>query len=410
MDWISFLGNTSFMPNAEIPIRSLKYTNTKSVERLGDLYRTGEEGIEKDLYKALEWYKEGAENGGTQSMAWLTYIYKGGQGVDQDLTKAVKWAEKGAGAGHDYCMMILGELYRTGEGVKKNPKKALEWYKKGAKAGRTACRKAQGDMYRTGEDVKQDPKKALKLYKKGAKQGDGNCRGALGDLYRTGEEGIEKNPYKALKWYKEGAEAGHLYCMAWVTCMYRGKQGIEADLKEAMKWAQKGAEKGSEYCINALTDMSSDDIQESSAVIEGKSGPIQFDLQPMGGSRTGRAAGMAQKIEREGRQIKVTTDNNASASYQLESETFPVNPEETIHVHFNITVEEGGIIALGLLDTSMCNWYGLEVLLKAGHHEDSFERIVPSGESKASLVVRNYHLGTPGQSTFTIDEIGLYKK
>lgn len=122
------------------------------------------------------------------------------------------------------------------------------------------------------------------------------------------------------------------------------------------------------------------------------------------------------KKEENGK-ITVTTDDNNWASYQLESKRFSVKPGERIRIFYDISVKEGGIMSLGLLSTSKTWWYPsqvneetAELILKTGRHQDIFERIVPMGETETSIVFRNYHLGTPGQTTFTIESIDIQKE
>jgi hypothetical protein len=100
----------------------------------------------------------------------------------------------------------------------------------------------------------------------------------------------------------------------------------------------------------------------------------------------------------------VVTDNNANASYQLISQQIPVKPGNIVEVTYDITVSKGKI-SLGLLNTKKVAWYEPELLLEEGKHKGSYKRVVPAGEKDTVLVVRNYHLKTPGQSTFSVNKV-----
>jgi hypothetical protein len=115
---------------------------------------------------------------------------------------------------------------------------------------------------------------------------------------------------------------------------------------------------------------------------------------------------LGNRIVNENGKYKVTTDYNTFATYQLESERLPVTPGELLRVPYEVTVEPGGQIALGLLNTKRDLWYE-EHVLGPGRHEGILETTVPFGETETSLVFRNYHLNAPGQSSFTIDYVHI---
>lgn len=130
------------------------------------------------------------------------------------------------------------------------------------------------------------------------------------------------------------------------------------------------------------------------------------------------STGKAENVELlERGAIKVKTDNNKLASYQLEGKRFDVKPGDTIKIPYQIAVENGGKISLGLLNTARRGWYPMkgvpskhELILGPGLHTGTYETLVPEGESLASLVIRNYHLSKPGQSIFTINNLELEKE
>jgi hypothetical protein len=73
-------------------------------------------------------------------------------------------------------------------------------------------------------------------------------------------------------------------------------------------------------------------------------------------------------------------------------------------------------MCFGWLNTGKDGWYvgqnasgelEAEVVFSTGNHAVSFDRIVPEGEKETELVLRNYHLGTPGQTTFTLKRIQM---
>ena len=57
--------------------------------QLGLLLRNGE-SVEKDLVKAVKWYRKAAEQGEST----LGYCYEHGRGVKKDLVKTAEWDRK----------------------------------------------------------------------------------------------------------------------------------------------------------------------------------------------------------------------------------------------------------------------------------------------------------------------------
>lgn len=129
--------------------------------------------------------------------------------------------------------------------------------------------------------------------------------------------------------------------------------------------------------------------------------------------------GKPERVEEKDRGVTVVTDNNASASYQLRSDLVPVNPGDSLEVTYKVTLQPHSKISFGFLNTQGNGWYpslgkSAELILTTGEEEQTYEgtylRTVPVGEEKTSLVVRNYHLRTAGQSTFAIEKLGFKKQ
>jgi putative aminopeptidase FrvX len=119
--------------------------------------------------------------------------------------------------------------------------------------------------------------------------------------------------------------------------------------------------------------------------------------------------GHSEKIEEQDGIITVTTDNNYYASYQLMTDRFAVTVGNKIKVTYDIKVENGGQMCAGLLNTTGDGWIGAEIVMPTGSYHNSFEVTVPEGERNLCLVLRNYHLGRAGQTTFTVNHLNIMK-
>ena len=101
---------------------------------LGHLFRKGQ-GVTRDLVKAAEWYRRGAEFGFARAQANLASMHLQGDGVAQDYAEAAKWFERAANQGHAIAQYNLALMYERGLGVPRSEPKALAWYYNAARAG-----------------------------------------------------------------------------------------------------------------------------------------------------------------------------------------------------------------------------------------------------------------------------------
>ena len=83
----------------------------------------------------VSWYREAAEQGGSDAQNCLGRMYDLGEGVTQDDATAVSWYRKAAEQGHADAQFNLGWMYECGQGVAKDPFVAASWYLEAAQQG-----------------------------------------------------------------------------------------------------------------------------------------------------------------------------------------------------------------------------------------------------------------------------------
>ena len=71
-----------------------------ALEFLGDVYRYGQLGVQKDVQKAINLYTEAAELGSTEALYTLGHMHDKGEGVQKDEAKAAEFYKKAALKGH----------------------------------------------------------------------------------------------------------------------------------------------------------------------------------------------------------------------------------------------------------------------------------------------------------------------
>lgn len=96
--------------------------NSKSANELAKIYINGEEGIEKNIQKAIEFYEKGVQLGNSDSMYELGFIYDKGEFIQKDNKMAIHLYEKAVRNHHIIALIRLKKLYKIENMFKENPK------------------------------------------------------------------------------------------------------------------------------------------------------------------------------------------------------------------------------------------------------------------------------------------------
>ena len=87
-------------------------------------------GVQKDMPKAVEWFRQSAEQGHVEAEAVLGYHYMQGLGVAQSYAEAARWSQRAADKGHGGAAYNLARMYvRGGAGLAGRPGQAEKWAK-----------------------------------------------------------------------------------------------------------------------------------------------------------------------------------------------------------------------------------------------------------------------------------------
>ncbi|CAI5704406.1 unnamed protein product [Peronospora farinosa] len=98
--------------------------------RLGEYYLHGKGGVQKDLNRAIQYWKVAASAGITMAQYNLGHLYLTGDGVPQDSLQAEALFSKAAEKGFVMAMVNLAQMYRYGyEKVPKDLERARKWLK-----------------------------------------------------------------------------------------------------------------------------------------------------------------------------------------------------------------------------------------------------------------------------------------
>ena len=288
--------------------------------QIGNLYKAGGIGVDKDLDKAIEYYskltetmdcasnvvtqefnigqiyanmdeevkaeehykaafdacKDMAEAGSIYHMYWCGYCCRYGKGAEQSYSEAVKWYEKANAVAKERndknccfdALLELGDLCERGLGFNQNYETAYSYYKEAADAG---CGKAAykiGLLYHwahKGADAEgnADYEMARQWYDKAIECGNTDAYTNIGVIYENGLGKYDKDPEKALEYYTKGAEMGNSMCMYNMGLLYARQE----DYVNAAYWYQKAAE------------LDNADAQLNLGVLYARGNGVEKDLQ-----------------------------------------------------------------------------------------------------------------------------------
>jgi TPR repeat protein len=220
---------------------------------LAERYRKGEQS-EEHLHKACEWYRLAAEQGHTEAMHNLGFMFANGIGAIQDLAVASHWFMKAAEQDHEASMCNLGVMYRHGRGVEQDYSRACMWYERAALKGHAQAMKNLGFMYDAGHGVSQSDEKAFYWYEMAGRHGNAGAQNNLASLYHNGR-GVTQDYSKACEWFERAALQGDAVAMANLGVMYYNGQGVDKNLFTAKMWFERAAELGHSKARKRLSDI-----------------------------------------------------------------------------------------------------------------------------------------------------------
>ena len=124
----------------------------------GNIYRTGQCGLQKDVTRAVELYERAAELGEKKAHSKLGYLYGTGEDVEKDTVKAFRHYEAAAVKGDAYARHNLGFLeYKDG-----NYDLALQHWMISAKLGDQDSLDSIKEFFMVGLATKADYAEALR--------------------------------------------------------------------------------------------------------------------------------------------------------------------------------------------------------------------------------------------------------
>lgn len=218
-----------------------------SAKRIAELYRYGGSQIEKDIDKAVEWYKKGVEVNGSGSMLELAWIYlsedstlqrfHNTKGALELLRKSIKLKNADA---CDY----LGCLYSLGENVGKDDKEAFKYFKMADEYGSANGALNLGSSYIAGRGIEESTAEGMKCYERAVERGNAEAAIRLAEMYE-GNTLVEPNPDKCKEYLEKAVDLGSPRAYFAIARMYYyGAKGYPKDYFQAFVYFKKAADAG----------------------------------------------------------------------------------------------------------------------------------------------------------------------
>ena len=203
--------------------------------------------------KAFLLFMQASERGHPLAQFNLGLCYENGKGVEKDLTKAVECYKNATAQGQAGAMYNLALLYMEGEGgLSKDPQQAVELLKEAAENGLCKAQSFLGVYFADESSSHCDYEKAVPYLKMAAAKSDSSAEYNLGICYERGL-GVERDMSKAGCFYKSAAEHGHTGAQYNLGVFYEhGLGGFSVDKREAARFYRMAAEAGDEDALHNL--------------------------------------------------------------------------------------------------------------------------------------------------------------
>lgn len=222
---------------------------------LGGLYERAL-GVKQNYKKAHDYYLAAEKDGFNPARLALARIYlTGEEGIEQDIAKAVQYVQDSADDGDIDGMLMLGGLYENGMGVPQNNDMAMAYYK-GAQA--MGCESASINIQclenKLAAAASGELPDWMSGYIESANNGDAMSQYSIGSFYYMGTV-IPQDYEKAIEWFSKAAEQNNDYALYFLGECYKNGTGVAQDLAKAKEYYAKSVALGNEAAKAALESL-----------------------------------------------------------------------------------------------------------------------------------------------------------
>lgn len=220
--------------------------------KMGTMYKNGL-GTQKDMIKAIEYFKRSAELNNINAKRTLALEYISGKHFEQDIEKGLEMLTVCADRGDTLSCYKLGKIYFKSEIVYKDLNMAEKYLLKAAENKNEYALYSLGKLYL--EENSLD--KAVEYFDKAVQYDEIKPYAA----YSLAKIMLDNNPYhdseKALSLLESSAEDNDWASFLLGRLYLYGTDDIQKDKEKALEWLKLSAEQGNEYAQNMIDNIHS---------------------------------------------------------------------------------------------------------------------------------------------------------
>ena len=200
----------------------------------------------KNYDSAFSYLNDAYTKGIKKAAASIGMMYEKGYFKERDVEKAVDWYKKGAIAGDGDAMLKISKLYSSGEDMKPDNEQVIKWSKQAIQNKNIGAMMFLADYYLGKNDgISANKDTALRLYNTAAESGDREAMFGLGLLYHDGKSLGYKDGKNAFYWIKKAAEASQPQAMAMLGVYYGEGENCERSVIKSRYWLNESELNGS---------------------------------------------------------------------------------------------------------------------------------------------------------------------
>lgn len=215
--------------------KAVELGSLQAMYKLAFCYKTGI-AVEKDLDKAIYWFKRGHEDGDNESSYVLGTIYI--SQMKDDLAMTV--FERPLAHEHNNTVNVMGLLYEWGVIVEKDEQKAFDLFTKASKGYSAPAFYNMGRFYHFGKIVKQDIPLAISFYEKTLEMDPENHYATC--MLGVCQEFEKKDISKAVEIYEKASKFDFPLGKICLALCYEYGTGVPKDVENAKELMDQSTE------------------------------------------------------------------------------------------------------------------------------------------------------------------------
>lgn len=203
-----------------------------AIYSMGIGYRENKNGVKTNIKRAYEAFQKCAEAEYHPGEYQFAYMIEKGIGCEKDIDKAIKYYRKAAEGGEAKAMFNLALIYDENKQYR-NTEEAIKYYTLASNKGIKEAMYNLGMIYKNGNGVEKDLVKGRQLIMQAADKGVVNAQFWMYELDKN------ENHANAIKFLQKAADNGHGKAMCLLGNFLIDGTGIQVDVEQGVEYLMK---------------------------------------------------------------------------------------------------------------------------------------------------------------------------